>query len=94
MNQFRFHLVAEMGFGIVFWFTEYRFTSGYLLFVGRTRRITQCLTPMFVAQGVKLSHRGYLRLWNVGKRCGFYIHKPVSKSEAREVQLSSRTIFA
>ena len=26
-----------------------RFVSGYLLFVGRTRRMTQCLTPTFVA---------------------------------------------
>ena len=33
MNQFRFHLVAEVGFEKV--------KSCYLLFVGRTRRITQ-----------------------------------------------------
>ena len=28
-----------------------RMASGYLLFVGLTRRITQCLTPTFVAFG-------------------------------------------
>ena len=31
---------------------RYEFASGYLLFVGRTRRITQCLTPTFVAFGL------------------------------------------
>ena len=80
-----------MGFDIMFRFTKRRVAPGYLLFVGRTRRITQCLTPSFVAQVVKLSHRGYLRLWNVGKRCVFYRHKSASKSEAREVQTPSPT---
>ena len=77
----------------MFCFTKRRVAPGYLLFVGRARRITQCLTPPFVAQVVKLSHRGYLRLWNVGKHCDFDRHKPVSKSEAREVQIPSPAPF-
>ena len=34
------------------------------------------IDPGVCGAGVKLSHRGYLRLWNVGKRCVFYRHKP------------------
>ena len=44
-----------MGFDIMFCFTKRRVAPGYLLFVGRTRRITQCLTPDFAAVGVDFS---------------------------------------
>ena len=46
------------GSGTVFGFIVYlrKIASGYLLFCGRTRRITQCLTP--TARGVSVFFKG------------------------------------
>ena len=48
-----------MGFVDASYFTKFRFASGYLLFVGRTRRITQCLTPTFVALCITPNYDGF-----------------------------------
>ena len=44
------------------WCSESRWPSGYLRFFGRTRKITPCLTPAFVAVGVDFSVKRQLKL--------------------------------
>ena len=86
-------LVAEKGFDIAFCFTKCRFAPCYLLFVGRTRRITQCLTPAFVAFG-GVGKIAVIYSCNVSySGVGLIATNPVQRAKGHEVQTSSRAPF-